>query len=97
MYHRLSNPALLRLAAASTPHTVGRSCSQRKDGSLCCAQVAALCLYADAINYGDPAATLEYSKVLVPAALLAVSPQAEWSIDEEHMLAISASTYGLGR
>ncbi|CDI85590.1 hypothetical protein, conserved [Eimeria praecox] len=59
-------------------------------------KVAALCLYADAINYGDPAATLEYSKVLVPAALLAVSPQAEWSIDEEHMLAISASTYGLG-
>ncbi|CDJ46071.1 hypothetical protein, conserved [Eimeria brunetti] len=59
-------------------------------------KVAALCLYADAINYGDPAATLEYSKVLVPAALLAVSSQAEWSLDEEHMLAISASSYGLG-
>ncbi|CDJ36398.1 uncharacterized protein EMH_0083230 [Eimeria mitis] len=59
-------------------------------------KVAALCLYADAINYGDPAATLEYSKVLVPAALLSVSPQAEWSIDEEHMLAISAASYGLG-
>lgn len=75
--------------------------AQAKPDSLalspCCPQVAALCLYADAINYGDPAATLECSKVLVPAALLAVSPQAEWAIDEEHMLAISASTYGLGR
>ncbi|CDJ62423.1 hypothetical protein, conserved [Eimeria necatrix] len=59
-------------------------------------KVAALCLYADAINFGDPSATLEYSKVLLPAALLAISPQAEWAIDEEHALVVSASVYGLG-
>ncbi|OEH77044.1 hypothetical protein cyc_04277 [Cyclospora cayetanensis] len=59
-------------------------------------KVAALCIYADAINYGDPSGTVEYSTVFLPGALLAVGSQPEYISDEDHLLAISASAYGMG-
>ena len=59
-------------------------------------QVAALCLYADAINYGNCADTRELSEIFLPAALLTVCPQSERVIDEDQLLAIPASAYGMG-
>lgn len=59
-------------------------------------QVAALCIFADAVNFGGEQAARAYSNVFLPAALLSVCPPTE-SADEDQLLAVAAAAYGLGK
>lgn len=61
-----------------------------------CVQVAALCIFADVINFGGTAAAKEYSKVYLPAAILAVCPQDDSLPVEDKLSAIAAAAYGIG-
>lgn len=61
------------------------------------AQVAALCIFADAINFGGSKAAQSYSEVFLPAALLAVCPPPECVSDDDQLLGVCAAAYGLGK
>lgn len=60
-------------------------------------QVASLCIFADAINFGGDQAARKYSQFFLPAALLAVCPPPGCANDEDQLLAVSAAAYGLGK
>ncbi|KAL8450489.1 hypothetical protein Emag_003179 [Eimeria magna] len=59
-------------------------------------KIAALCIFADAINFGGEVAARNYSNVFLPAALLAVCPPPDSASDEDQLLAVCAAAYGLG-
>ncbi|KAL8442681.1 hypothetical protein Emed_007212 [Eimeria media] len=59
-------------------------------------KVAALCIFADAINFGGESAARNYSNVFLPAALLAVCPPPDSASDEDQLLAVCAAAYGIG-
>lgn len=59
-------------------------------------QVAALCIFADVINFcGDEAGRM-YSAIYLPAALLAVCPPAD-ALTEDDLFAVSGAAYGIGK
>ncbi|PFH31594.1 HEAT repeat-containing protein [Besnoitia besnoiti] len=58
-------------------------------------KVAALCIFADAINFGGEAAGKAYGEVYLPAALLAVCPPSD-ALTNEDLYSVSAAAYGIG-